>query len=555
MSANLQQPTIAAAARASDAVARYVCYNAAARNGAGEFELKPGLGQHFQAILAAPTVRLMRLPLLLTEIERHTSPQHAEHAARVAATRRMKDVGQRVNDASRIAEQERAAHAALDRFVARPATLAAADAGVALVEYWQARRPQALHEHERLLRGDVAISEVRDPRLLDEFQCEMVLDGAPASRVPARAFVFSERVVIAQPCDERGVVVPYARDIKHWLPTYVTEINVVFLRLRDCVCFALRELQRPDVDDTTLSGAQLDNAWRDVVTRANPDGSRRKLPWPTQTVEVAFPGNIAIGGLSAVGDQPRQAASFTRVELHFPTSTVAGKCAQTIRQAMLSMLVRPGNNRRLATRNNATVLIKSAADTLAARSAGASAALCQSGRVAADAGASRHHATVATTATATSGGGGGASGRDRGAAHHASGARGARQGPGVCRLAGGQGGRRGQVVVEAQASHARAREKPATPAAARCSACARCSRRRRAAQRRPTTSVATPRAPTSRAPTPSPAPLRANSPARDSPASRKRRAMTVVGGKENTGFAASIDMGMKTPMCGSPVAK
>jgi hypothetical protein len=557
MSANLQQPTVAAAARASDAVARYVCFNAAARNGAGEFELKPGLGQHFQAILAAPTVRLMRLPLLLTEIERHTSPQHAEHAARAAVTRRMKEVGQRVNDASRIAEQERAAHAALDRFVARPGTPAHVDGGVALVEYWQTRRAQALHEHERLLRGDVAISEVRDPRLLDEFQCDMVLDGdASKSPVPARAFVFSERVVLAQPCDERGVVVPYARDIKHWLPTYVTEINVVFLRLRDCVCIALRELHRPDVDDTTLSGAQLDNAWRDVVTRANPDGSRRKLPWPTQTVEVAFPGNIAIGGLSAVGDQPRQAAAFTRVELHFPTSTVAGKCAQTIRQAMLSMLVRPGNNRRLATRNNATVLIKSAADSLEQLEVLAPAPhFAKAAETSVPVAATTATAAATTTAAAAPTGETEAQRTTRLALEAL-----AKDPAFVAWQA-------AKAAAEAKSSSKRKRrtprgEKPAT-ATASTPAAGALQRMRDVFSSTPSrthaneASAATPRAPTSRAPTPSPAPLRANSPARDSPAtaSRKRRAMTVVGGKENSGFAAAIDMGMTTPMCGSPVSK
>jgi hypothetical protein len=548
MSANLQQPTITAAARASDAVARYVCYNAAARNGAGEFELKPGLGQHFQAILAAPTVRLMRLPLLLTEVERHTAPEHAEYAARVAVTRRLKDVGQRVNDASRIAEQERAAHAALDRFVARPATAAAADAGVALVEHWQARRAQAMHEHERLLRGDVAISEVRDPRLLDEFQGEMLVEGAAS--VSVRAFVFSERVVIAQPCDERGTVVPFARDTKFWLPTLVSEINVVFLRLRDCVCFALRELHRPDVDDTTLTGAQLDNAWRDVVTRANPDGSRRKLPWPSQSVEVAFPGNIAIGGLPAVGDQPRQAAAFTRVELQFPTSTVAGKCAQTIRQAMLSMLVRPGNNRRLATRNHATVLIKSAADSLSQLEVLAPAPHFAK---AADVPAPTMPVAVPATAAAA-------------AAPVETDAQ-----------------RNTRLALEALAKDPAFVAWQAAKAAAEAKSSSKRKRRTTTRDEKPTTStstnggalqrmrevfsstpsrgaandeVATPRAPTSRAPTPSPAPLRANSPARDSPASRKRRAMAAMGcGKENSGFTAAIDLGMTTPMCGSPVTK
>jgi hypothetical protein len=171
--------------------------------------------------------------------------------------------------------------------------------------------------------------------------------------------------VIAQPCDERGARgavcarhQALAADARHRdqrrLPAPAR------LRLLRAARAAPARRRRHDADRRA--------ARQRVARRRHARQSGRLAPQAAVAVADGR-GRVSratsrIGGLPAVGDQPRQAAAFTRVELHFPTSTVAGKCAQTIRQAMLSMLVRPGNNRRLTTRNHATVLIKSAANSL-----------------------------------------------------------------------------------------------------------------------------------------------------------------------------------------------
>lgn len=247
-----------------------------------------------QALLAAPVLRVMRLPLLFAELLRTTDAAHPEHAARAASLKRLEAVAMSVNNASRIAEQVRrvagsgpdarsvcaerqtetgtrgARRARLAR-VARRSQLSAGRcvrsnrapsvADSICAAYWKAHEKEARFQHDRLLRGEVAISEQarrrrsltiarlivvfialaqRDPRLLAQFDATLLelVVGARSKPVreqtSAQIFLFRDRVVVATPIAVDGDNGDGSGGVA-WQAQFTAEINVLFLELGECV--------------------------------------------------------------------------------------------------------------------------------------------------------------------------------------------------------------------------------------------------------------------------------------------------------------------------------